>query len=279
MSIGSFLTKSFYKVADPVLTAIAHPFQVGGAIISKDKTVKEVTNQFFSQPKSSQITQTVISGINAELALLGGSSIVAKGLGASIKGITGKGVAKVVGLGIAERVVGQSTKVQKELVQLPTSASNFGQNIGQFIDNPSLSTASDIAKENPVLTTALAGAGLLITGKAVGSVANVYSNYANTQAVQENTKATLGKDNLPSDTIQEVHTPITTLPYTPPLDQDVGSPLEPTTEVLPSSSSEKVRKRRRTTKKMPSQNINQKVYVYNDNKKDIKRRGNLICHG
>lgn len=78
-----------------------------------------------------------------------------------------------------------SPSLTKSVINAPSSLSNFGGNIGKAIENPSLSSISTIAKENPILTAGTAAIGIATVAGGVGTVATVL----NTRSVNKNTEA------------------------------------------------------------------------------------------
>lgn len=72
----SKFVKAFYKVADPVLTAIANPIKSVKAAISKKTTFKDVQREFFQQSKAKQSFDFATSVLT--LGSLGGAGLAAK---------------------------------------------------------------------------------------------------------------------------------------------------------------------------------------------------------
>jgi hypothetical protein len=89
---------------------------------------------------------------------------------------------------IAVGAFSSSSTLRKGAVSLPSSLVQFGTNIGSFADKPSMSSATDIFKANPVLTSAV---GLATVGVAGYGASSLVSNYLNTKAVKENTASML----------------------------------------------------------------------------------------
>jgi hypothetical protein len=94
-----------------------------------------------------------------------------------------------VGVGILSK----STKVQKAVKSAitTTNASQFGEDIGTAIENPTGSNLTDIAKNNPLLSVLAGGAIAYVGGKALVGVAGAVTSYQAKQATQANTQAML----------------------------------------------------------------------------------------
>lgn len=79
-----------------------------------------------------------------------------------------------------------SEKARSGVINAPTGLVNVGTNIGKLIENPSVSNAATIFKENPILGTAAAVIPALVVG---GAVTKTAVTVANTLAVSKQTKA------------------------------------------------------------------------------------------
>jgi len=84
----------------------------------------------------------------------------------------------------AFNTVSASPTIAKAVINLPSDAGKLGKNIGQAVENKDLQSLKDIATETPILT----GAALVVGGAGLFSAVQ---NYSNTQAIKENTEATL----------------------------------------------------------------------------------------
>lgn len=191
MSIFSSIVKGVYKVADPLLTTLAHPIQVTKAIVNPNVTVKDVQNQFFSQPKSSQITQTITAGLNYGLALGGVGAVATKGVAAVVGKVTLKKVVGAGGLVVAEKIINNSPKTQKLIYDTPEKIDNFANNISTAIETPSLKSGLRILEENPFLS----GTALIALLTSLGFSTALIATLLNTRAINENSE--VKQDNNP----------------------------------------------------------------------------------
>jgi len=162
--IKNAAVKAVYKVADPVITAIGAPVKTVKAILDPKKTVKEVSNEFFAQPKSTQ----AIKATTNIIAIGGGALAGAAGkLGTIAKAIIptsikGKAIAAVT-VPVAAGIIVSSPKAREEIVSAPSALVNVGTNIGDFIESPTLQNAKDIVMENPLAAGIIGGGALLAT--------------------------------------------------------------------------------------------------------------------
>jgi len=186
MTIKSFLQKTFYKVADPVLTGIAHPFKVASAIISPTKKVSDVSKEFFSQTKPQQIAQTIISGVNVALAGVGAGAVATKGALAVASSITTKKVLAGGGILAIEGAVSRKPEQSVAVAQNTISGlPQFGGNVAELVTNPSLSQAQKTFTDNPFITGGAVLGGLGLTGYALSTASNVYATSQNTKAINK----------------------------------------------------------------------------------------------
>lgn len=95
-------------------------------------------------------------------------------------------IATAIALPIATGAIVQSPKTTLAVIKAPSSLANLGGNVGKFVENPSLTSAKDIVKENPILVGGLAAISTLAIGT---GAANTIATIQNTQAVRN-----LGKD-------------------------------------------------------------------------------------
>jgi len=151
-----------------------------------------------------------------------------------------------------------SEKAQQDLTNLPSSLSNFGSNLGQFYDNPSLKSAADIVKENPLISAATAAG---IIGTVGVGAAGLIASAANTAALRSKTSASMtpqGAVAVGNDTSTIRNTPEAGTIAT-------ASSLNPVSDaVTPITTTRAVSTKRRKSVSKP-QNLNIRLYNYNQN--------------
>jgi len=256
--------KAVYKVADPVITAIGAPVKTAKAILDPTKTVKQVSNEFFSQPKSTQAIKTTTN-----LLIVGGGTIAgATGkLGAVAKALiptTIKG--KIIG-GTTALVAGgaliSSPKARESVPEIIPGLINVGVNTGDFIEDPSLKKAKDIFVENPLLTGIIGGGALLAT---VPLIAPAIGNIITGEKLDDIEDAVLNNPNT-MDPIFPVEKPLTNeLPSS-------NTAIPTTNNMVPilATDKKKTGKRRATKKIQPSIRITNKLMNRNINKVVVHR--------
>lgn len=94
-----------------------------------------------------------------------------------------------------------SKKAQEGLLNLPSASFNFGSNVGQFIDNPSISSATTIAKENPLITGAVVGGSALALGYAGKTLVSSYLISESAQDLKKAAGNTLNSTNVSGNPI------------------------------------------------------------------------------
>lgn len=266
-SLGSVATKAL----NTLTVAIAHPIETTKAVVSSKTTVQDVITKHFDQPLTKQITQTVLgtAGIAATIAggaaistaakagtLLSKTATVAKALvPATTKG-------KVVAAAVAPIVATAVIQKPSLIVEAPSKVLNFQTNVGSLLADPSLSKAKEVIAENPVISTALLGAGVLTLGKGVaGTVASI----SNTLAIKESTKTTKEAISQLPSAAAPVEDVIKVTDLSKPLSSTTPqTPITPQTQVATAGVS-KTTKRRRYKPKIASMNQRMNVIISNKN--------------
>lgn len=176
-----------------------------------------------------------------------------------------------------------SAKTREAVIKAPTSLYNVGANVGKFVENPSLASATNVFKENPVATTLLGvGSAALIgygTSGLIASALSTSATRANTKAMINNTassKVSETKDKV-MEVVKDVTPPKAAIPQTIEKAKDtvlpstVPVPVEPqvapiTSKVSPVKSSSK--RRRRSSK---AKSINRTTFNMHLDVKSNKR--------
>lgn len=98
---------------------------------------------------------------------------------------TGGKVAAVVAAPVVTSAVIANPNIAKSAAQAPAKLSQFGSNIGTLSKNPTLENATQVFKDNPILTSAaVVGTGVIV-GKGASSL---IATAANTSAIRKNTE-------------------------------------------------------------------------------------------
>lgn len=230
------------------------------------KTVETVANKPFT-------TAAAVAVVANPVAAAGTAKAVATSIGSSISNASlGTKVGLAVATPIATSAVINSPKLQKEIVNAPSSLSNIGKNIGKAVEDPTANNFKNIVKENPAITGVVIGG----TALAVGTGASgVIATALNTQAVKENTalskELALNTDNLKDQIIKEepqfIPSNSSLLPKTIEGTKDTSLiPLTPSTQVVGKSVSSISKKRKKIIKKKSNPSNNVRVNVYNQTK-------------
>lgn len=245
---------------DTATVALAHPIQTATAVVSSKSTINDVITSHFSQPLSTQIKQTVLgtAGIAATIVTAGAATSAAKAgtlLPALIPSTTkGKIIAAVAAPVVVGAVVNQPAKAAAAIAKTPAALANVGGNIANLAANPSIEGVKNLVKENPVIVGGAIAAGAAALG---AGALGVITNIQNTQAVKENTAATLSGG-----------TSLSTMPVTmPEFSNDNIKEAQPQTPITKTitNAPKTSRKPSRQKKKQPT-NINQRVNVIVSNR-------------
>jgi len=269
MGIFDVIGKGISSALDFASVALAHPIKTAEAIISPTKTVKDLEDDFFSQSTASRVTQVVTGTLGIAGSIVGGSAINAaaksgtliSGAGTVLKSVGSAAVAHPV-LALATPVVAgaviSSSSARHAVVNAPSALADFGSSIGQAIDNPSLSSITNVVKEHPVLSTITAGAAALAAGGLVSTAVTAL----NTRSVNKNTNAMTNSETsdpvvIPTQSQSPV---IVTSPVQTPIDE------QPKTTAKKKVTKKKKKAKKKVTKKK------KKTVKKKSKKKTIKRR-------
>jgi hypothetical protein len=100
---------------------------------------------------------------------------------------TGAKIFTAVAVPMSVMTVAKSSTLQSSLINAPSKINTFTSNVANVIDNPSLSSAKQLLKDNPVLTSAVVLAGAATVGGGLGLLANTVATGLNTQSTNKNT--------------------------------------------------------------------------------------------
>lgn len=189
------------KTANTIAAVASHPFTSAAAVAT-------VLNPGAALSTTKAISSKVSSSFAA----------------APLKTQLAVGVGGLVGTG----AILKNPSLVSKAADIPSGLVNLGGNVGEFIESPSIEKAKDIVTENPLLSGAIGGAGLLAVGVGAGAIANTTATYLNTKAIKENTNTVIsppsGTKN--TDKVLVPDTAITKALAPPPLDSSVPEPSE-----------------------------------------------------
>lgn len=146
--------------------------------------------EIYNVPKTT-ITKAIPAAAVATGLVLGakavGAAVAAKGLGATAaavvpKTIGGKAAAAVAAPIIVGAVVREPKATAKAAISAPKSLANVGGNIATAAANPSKENVTNIIKENPKTTAALAVGGLVAAGAAASGAVGAYLTHSEMKA-------------------------------------------------------------------------------------------------
>jgi len=193
---------------------------------AKNPTVNKVLTTVANKPAQAALVPAAAAAPAAAASLVKSGASAAGS--AFAKASTGTKVATVLVAPTAVGILSSSKKARESISNYPSAASNFGRNVGGFIDQPSVESAKKVFRENPGITSAALAGGAFIAGKtAIGAASAIATNTAvraNTSALEQisDTKATplipAAATSAPvlGDTIEKVGTkPAATAAVTP----------------------------------------------------------------
>lgn len=250
-----------------IVDTITKPVQYVGAIVANPiTTIKQSPKAALEEAKSksfeNQAGKVLLNtGVVGAAVLTGGTSVgrsAAVSLAKSLTPTTPKRIiTAAVAAPIAIGVLKETKKPLEAVSKAPSELTQFGSDIGKFVENPSTTTAADIVQNSPLLT---AGAGLLLAGGAVktgaavaGAISNIQTRDALKDLANQNNTLPAG-DSAKDITQKEITTP--------------QKAFIPETAITPATakitSLQAKRSRRRSYQKMNQ--VNQRVNVVVQNK-------------
>lgn len=177
-------------------------------------TPSPTVNKILSTAASNPFTTAAIAavGVAPKLAYTALTTAI-KAAPTSVK--IGGAIAAPVVIGAAV----SNPKIIGDAASLPSSLSSFGSNIGAFTADPSLGSAAQIFKDDPLISSAVIGAAAIIGGKTVGTLANTLAMTKNTAATNKAIDA-MNTGVLPADlgsgaVLSTASTGSETMPITP----------------------------------------------------------------
>lgn len=194
MGILSAIKKGAEKVLNTATVALAHPIKTAYAAVSPKATINEVIESHFSQPLSTQITQTILGTAGIATTIAGGaaisSAVKAKGvLSVAAKLIPATTKGKVVAAVATPIVTGAVVSQPKKAFEIATSApgelAQFGSDVGNLIADPSLKTGTQVIKESPIISGLL---GAVALGGIIKGVAPLVSGAILTHETKKQTE-------------------------------------------------------------------------------------------
>lgn len=227
------------------------------------QSIINVVNQSKAMPLSSSISRTVATTGVAAAAIVSAPIVAptaAKAVSNFVTNNPGKTAIAITAAVPVTAALIQSPKAREAVVSAPSSLANFGSNVGQLIENPSISNATNIFKENPIVASTIVAGAAIATGAAS---AGVISTLLNTKAVKENTAA-MGPQLISSNV------PVTMTSLSPSESKNAAVPVTATVPsgTLTASSSGASTKKKKKKKKSKKK----KVYKKKKSSKKKKKR-------
>jgi len=262
------------KVFQPggIADKITSPIQYFGAIVANPgTTITQGPNAALQKAKDESFEKQagkvlLNTGTVAAAVLTGGTTAgrtAATTIGKSLIPKTAKQVLVTAAVvPVAAGVLSQTKKPLDIVTKAPSALLEFGKDAGKLIEDPSLKNAEKLLKENPGVSIALGGAGLIIGGKSLLPAAGAVTNIQTKEAVQDLTNQL---SNIPTagaivgeDTSKELTT--TQKPFSP------TTAITPATQIQkPTTQSMGVRRQKRKSTRSPVA-VNQRVNILVQNK-------------
>jgi hypothetical protein len=260
MSLFSFATNALSNVGKAIESTVIVP--VGNTIANAlGAKSAPVTTESFNSSNAGKVYTGVLgtAAVAAAAVVATGTATGQAVLSTAAQAAKSFVVANPVKTGIALaaapvaiNIVAGSPKVQDAIVNYPSKAAQFGTDISSAIENPSLSSISNVVKNNPVLSAVTVGAAAV----GIGAVtAPIVASALNTRAENKNTAAAL-QGNSPQQ-VSASPLPSGNLPASSPLPQPIAA-----------GSAKPLKKAKKKKKKSPAK----KKKTSKKKKKSIKRK-------
>lgn len=238
---GKVQSNTGIPIVDSTLGAVAsHPFATAGVVavavnptgaLAAVKTVAQGAAEKFTQASLGQQAAIGFVGV------VGGSAIL------------------------------KSPKLASSTLNAPSSLANFGSQIGDFIENPSVENAQNIAISHPFITGATAAAVIAAGANTVSHLLDAGSRTINSLEIASNTNALQDAVrsgipvNVSPESIQAMTAPVVTA-----LPTSVVPSVQPVKNIIPVKSKKKAKKKL-VNKKKPKKRSKKKTIKKKKKKK------------
>jgi hypothetical protein len=258
--LSKVVNSGFGKAMDTAVAVVAQPVKSVVAAVSKSKTIKEnVVEPFYEKSTKQQVAKLVTTGIAIAAAPAVATSI-------ATSATVGAGVTKVVAATvIAPAIVAAVIEKPKESLNVVANVAQVpGQVYSGTTDILSGSSLSDVIKNNPAGSAAVAAVAGIAAGVAGSKIAGVINAE----------KALAGSDQIIPSSSSTVSTPVAE--STPDVTSS-GVPITPTNPTTPemvSMDSPKVKKtsKRAKAKRSAIFNNNIQVNIANVHRRSYNRK-------
>ncbi len=166
-------------VMETISVGFVQPFKTIKAVVGEG-TVKELRKEFMSKPLGEQLTGVALStagyiGAGKVLGAIKSGKAVALGKMLIPKTVKGKLLGAIATPMVVGSVIENPSASLGKITSAPTELAKFGGDIGKVMGDPSLENITELVKESPLISGAVALGGALALGKgivpAVGQVA------------------------------------------------------------------------------------------------------------
>ena len=160
----------------------------------KDTLIAAVTGKGVQSNTGIKVVDTALSAAASNpfttalpVGLIKNPAYLTNAAAAAFKALPTAGKAAVIiGSPIVISAAVANPKIISSAATAPKQLTTFGSNLGALSKDPSLSGLLQVAKQNPLISSAIVGSGLLVAGGSAGTI----STLLNTSAVKKNTAAT-----------------------------------------------------------------------------------------
>ena len=255
MSIFGSLGKAIAKVTvEPIA-------KVTASVINKvvGTNIKPMTTEQASQTSFGKVYFPAL-GVAGTIATAGAVK-AAGGISTVIKSIipkstTGKVAAVVATPLIAPTIISHPSQTIDIVGNTGAGLINQGQNINEFVSNPSPSKAIDIIKENPVLSAIETGIIAAVGAKYALPAINTYATSQNTEAIKEIGKAQVIQTPPQVIQLQQIPAPAAVVAPSSAVAPAAGKPKKKKKKAKPKPKKKKKQKKKtRRSKKKKSKSI------------------------
>jgi hypothetical protein len=256
-SIKKAVTKVAIGAADVALNKVpavfSHPITAITKGVGAAETKLYGTREAPTSLKS-QATDVIKAGAAYGVAAVAGLTSVGRAVVAKVIPTTTKG--KVIAAAAVPVAATAIINKPSLIVEAPSKILNFQSNVGEFIAEPSIQKAKDIATENPLITAAVGGAAAVAVGK---TILPAIATYRQTEAIQEQTEA-IQAATSGGITVIDKSQPIPISSIAP------QTPVMPQTQTISAGGTSTSKRRKRRASKPAIASVNQKVNVIVNNR-------------
>lgn len=259
--LRSLVGEKVSKVMDTFSAVFSNPISAIEAVISPEKTIEEVTEEYMEQPTAEAVSETIFATLGYAGAIVGGAAVIGAAKAGALKTLATTVIKKIIPKTLKGKVVGALVVpaaaglviTKPTIIEDVMGAPGVAFQAGTVAGEPSLSKGLQFVKDHPYMSVAALAAALAALGYSAVLIARILPSWK--------------KDKAPPTLLPEIPT-TTPEVLTTPSEQLIPEKAlgEAETPILPETTTITTGKRpykRRRAKKVPSVRQSVRINIMN----------------